>query len=121
MKGSVRFGIATVTLAWISGCTTVHLHGVDSVQRSSWFGALSITPRPASWHAVSIKGVGLVPGTSGVTLGYRNEQFVTSPPDDCRVVFFIESEADAKAAADVIKELHERDQRICTLNSEGKP
>lgn len=104
------------------GCTVVHLHGAQGVQRSGWLGPLQVvgTTAPA-WYAMSVEGIGIVPGTTGATVGYRKEQFVTSDPAACRAVFFFEKASDAASAIRLMHELQLKDQTICMIQPERKP
>lgn len=72
----------------LSQCTIVTVHG-DDVRTESHFGTLRLIPGDGAMIAYSVKGVGLVPGYGGATLGYAREQAVIVPLNShCRIIIF---------------------------------
>ncbi|HEY1043299.1 MAG TPA: hypothetical protein VGE60_05500 [Telluria sp.] len=122
LNGFVKITVALVLSLGGAGCTVVHVHGAQGVQRSGWLGPLQVVgATPPGWYAMSIEGIGLVPGSSGATFGYRKEQFVTGDPAACRAVFFFERAADAASAIRLMHELQFNEQTICMIQPGGKP
>jgi hypothetical protein len=73
----------------LSGCTIVRIDGPAQVTRV-YPGVLTISPEAGeAMVAYRSRGLGLVPGRNGITLGYADETVVAlGREDECRVVLF---------------------------------
>lgn len=73
----------------LSGCTIVRIDGPAQVTRV-YPGVLTIAPEAGdAMIAYRSRGLGLVPGRNGVTLGYADETVVAlGSADECRIVLF---------------------------------
>jgi hypothetical protein len=73
----------------ISACTVVQVRG-GSPSTSVHLGILKIEPAPeARSLSLRIRGFGVVPGISGATLGFAQEDVVVAyHAEDCRIVLF---------------------------------
>lgn len=81
--------LAMLIAAALPACTIIEVQG-DRPSTSYHFGVLKISPAPGAGSvAYRSRGVGIVPGLSGLTVGYKSEDavFVTDP-DDCRIILF---------------------------------
>lgn len=70
-----------------TGCTVVHINSGEVVT-SSRFGVLEIRPAAgARLVAIKTRGLGIVPGLNGTTIGYSDEDVaLVYDENDCRVV-----------------------------------
>jgi len=62
---------------------------------------LKIEPSPGARSvSLRIRGVGIVPGTNGATIGFAQEEAILAyHPEDCRVVLFDLPRAEAERRA----------------------
>ena len=95
-----------------AGCARiVVMQGDGSVQIDQRFGVLSLDLQTHSQpRLVSMRGLGLI-GVSGggATLGYERLEMLVLPPDDCRVVIWVERDVDNS----VVRQLAAEQQPIC--------
>lgn len=72
-----------------SGCTVVYVEGGKPARAIS-FGAVKIVPLSnTNGYSYTLRGVGVVPGYNGVTVGYSEEIVVVlGRTDECRVFVF---------------------------------
>ena len=105
----------------LTGCASVRIENADVVEkRYPGFVVLSITPRPDAAVIVRSRGVGLVVGLSGTTLGYMDESaFVTFDSKACRLFIAVETQAQIDA---VVKALAAEGQArdVCVVNKTGE-
>lgn len=105
----------------LTGCASVRIENADVVEkRYLGFVVLSIAPRPDAAVIVRSRGVGLVVGLSGTTLGYMDESaFVTFDPKACRLFIAVETQAQVDA---VVKALAAEGQAgdVCVVNKTGE-
>lgn len=78
--------------AWIvtlCGCTSVQVTGAGRVNQTS-FGVLKIeVPEKAKFVAYELEGFGVIPGRTGISVGYKKETVaLVYDRNDCRIVIF---------------------------------
>ena len=85
-RAAAGFWFATA----LSACTTVQVVGAKPLPRLWAFAPIRLAPDPSTpVLLVTSRGLGLVPGNNGLTLGYRSETWaLVSDPNQCRVIFF---------------------------------
>lgn len=102
--------LALLSSITLGGCTIVRVSGAKAVT-SVHFGVLKIAPEtPGGLVVIDTSGLGLVPGSSGATLGFSHERMVFL--DDlsrCRLVIF-ESGNDPQSRAFWAKALQDTQQ-----------
>jgi hypothetical protein len=101
----------------VGGCTIVKVEGPARVTMVG-LGAVRIEPVAAGGIVYRSRGIGLVPGLGGATLGYRSETAALLPAtDDCRLILFEPHQRDAEALRDILKPVI-TDKQIC-INGGG--
>lgn len=113
-------GLLQVSLL-LASCTSVRIENADVVDRMyPGLVVLSITPRPDSSAVVRSRGVGLVVGLSGTTLGYMDESaFVTFDPKACRLFIVVETKAQVDSVVKaLVAEGQARD--FCVVEKTGE-
>jgi hypothetical protein len=75
--------------AGVAACTVVRVDGPAEVSRV-YTGILKVAPAEGSaMVAYRTRGLGVVPGRNGLTIGYASETAVAlGADDDCRIVLF---------------------------------
>jgi hypothetical protein len=103
----------------LAGCTTVTIQGATSVT-SSHFGVLRIaTDQSAPLTSVHIRGFGLVPSYSGVTVG-KSDEIVVAVTDDksCHAVFIVDSDAQVKSIVATFQSANMNTSSLCEVRGE---
>jgi hypothetical protein len=79
--------VSMVALLALSGCTVVHVDGAGAVVQP---GALQILPpENNAIIAIETRGIGIVGGLRGTTIGYHRESAVLQPAGNgCTVIVF---------------------------------
>lgn len=90
----------------LAACTTVQIGASpDAVTIERHFGVLRVTVAdPQQAYVASVFGLGLQDTPAGFTAGYARHTWVRGETDDCRVVLWIDSAADLKAAEALLKQ-----------------
>lgn len=103
----------------LSACTVVRIDGPARVT-SSHFGILRVEPAGRqAMLAYRIRGVGLVPGREGLTLGYRQEDTAAVyDRSSCQLVLF-EIDGDREILAEW-RSFVDRHPNICIVNQGGR-
>jgi hypothetical protein len=105
----------------LEGCASVRIENADVVEKMyPGFVVLSIAPRPDAAVIVRSRGVGLVVGLSGTTLGYMDElAFVTFDPKACSLFIAVETQAQVDS---VVKALAAEGQvkDVCVVSKTGE-
>lgn len=86
-------------LVGMAGCSSIHIQNAEVVEKIyPGFVVLSLTPRPHVAAIVRSRGIGLVIGVTGTTLGFLDESaFISFDPQACRLFIAVETEAQADA------------------------
>lgn len=106
----------------LGACTIITVSDAKQVHRE-WlpgFAVVNVEPDSLNGSAISIEGYGVVFGTASAALGVHREQVVLLPSDAvCQAVFFIDSEADLKAAFDLLKAADPDRKGLCVSSANG--
>lgn len=107
-------------MASLTGCASVDIDG--ATETTPYFGVMRILPAPGTpLTIVHTTGFGIVPSTSGLTLGrVRETTALVNSPDECRVVFFIDSKADVESAIAMFKAEKIDSTSICEIKGNSK-
>lgn len=112
---AARTMFAICTSACLAACTIVKVDGPAEISRV-YPGIIKIAPADGSaMVAYRARGLGLVPGRNGVTLGYASESAVVmGAEDECRIVLF---EPDPQTVSELASLLHGvvEDGQICSV------
>lgn len=77
-------------LLLLPSCTVIEIHGAGSARTTARLGVLKLVPEEGA-RAVFYRsrGLGVVPGLNGVTLGYaREDAAAIYTGSECRIVIF---------------------------------
>ena len=98
----------------LSACTIVHIDGESRVSTVK-FGVLRIEPKEGAKVIVyRAKGIGIVPGHSGVTLGASDETAaLILSPDDCRIILFQPKPEDLDALLKILATASTSPDTVC--------
>ena len=105
-----------------AGCTTIRIEGAEpKVERH--FGVLQISPaKDAGVLVFQVRGAGLVPGATGVTVGYARETVAYFyDPKQCRVVLFADTAVGIDAFFAALKNGGATTANICDISPKEKP
>lgn len=119
-RSQVCLLVAACALA--TGCTTIRIEGPEPrVERH--LGVLRISPgKGAGVLVYQVRGAGLVPGATGVTIGYARETAAYFyDPEQCRVVLFAETSAGIDAFFAALKAQGVTTTNICDISPKEKP
>ena len=99
-----------------AGCTVVQVEGASPASAIA-FGAVRLeAPDSPGWIAYRSRGLGLVPGIGGTTLGAATESAVlVFRPEECRVVIFEMDDVQRERLRNIIDDIAEGEQSICTI------
>lgn len=117
-----RLCLLIVCSALTAGCTTIRIEGAEpKVERH--FGVLKISPtKDAGVLVFQVRGAGLVPGATGVTIGYAAETVAYFyDPKQCRVVLFAETSAGVDAFFSALKTQGATTANICDVSPKEMP
>lgn len=115
IRQAVRLLGACCSALPLAACTIVHIEGPAKVTRH-YPGTLAIAPAEGSDMIVyRSRGVGLVPGLRGATLGYADETVVALQGEEaCRIVLFDPDRENVAALAALLRPVVGADQ-ICSV------
>ena len=117
-----RFCLLIAYCALAAGCTTIRIEGAEpKVERH--FGVLKVSPSEGAGVLVfQVRGAGLVPGATGVTIGYASETVAYFyDPKQCRVVLFADTSVGIDAFFAALKSQGVTTANICDISPKEKP
>ena len=84
----------------LGGCTQVYTS--DGVQLERRGGFLYIQPPETGAGIVELEGLGIMPMSDGLVIGYYNGSVLTLSPD-CRAVFWVKTDKQMEALLELLK------------------
>lgn len=101
-----------------AACTRVTIHQADgTVSSRTELGLVNLETRPATQpQIVEIDGFGVTTLNGAAVIGYHSSNMAILPIDDCRVVVWVDRDADQ----DRIEDLLAGDSRFCDVGPGAK-
>jgi hypothetical protein len=114
-----RNAVVALCLLLLPSCTLIEIHGAGPTHTTARLGVLKLVPEDGA-RAVFYRsrGLGVVPGLNGATLGYAREDVAAVyARSECRIVIF--ELPDDVAANTFWQDLITQNRDVCYIGEEG--
>lgn len=103
--GAAQVVLLLTLIAGLGACAVIRIEGDDGtvrVERQLGFVSVNFAPEQRAALA-DVTALGIIRTWDGLTVGYYAGQVVALPPDDCRIVVWVEDPAQVAQLRDMLK------------------